>query len=555
MSISLSPSILKRYKDIAVLFAKYGRGDLFKDAPLIDDPLDHGPKPTTPPEASELVDDIEKMGPTFIKLGQLISTRSDIIPPAYAEAFSRLQDHVEPFPYEQVEAIVQVETGARLSKAFSEFETTPIGSASLGQVHRAVLRSGRSVVVKIQRPGIREKVAEDLQALQEAAEFLDSHSDAGRRYHFVNMIEELRKSLLDELDYRLEAANLLTLRKNLASFDLVIPEPIPDYSTGRILTMDHVTGKKVTKLSPLTRLDIDGEALAEELFKAYLHQILVDGFFHADPHPGNIFLTDEHKIALLDLGMVARIGVKMQELLLKFLIAISEGRGDQAADAAILMGTPEDDFDEPTFRRHLTDLVARQQGASVTSMQVGRIVMLATKIAADNGIRIPAELTLLGKTLLNLDIVGRTLAPDFNPTESIRRNASDIIRQRMLRQLSPGHLLNAAIETKELLEQLPKRANQFLDLLANNRVKLDVDAIDESLLMSGFQKVANRITMGIILAALILGSALLMRVETDFKMFGYPGFAILFFLAASLGSGALVISMLMTDWKAKRKKD
>jgi len=552
MSLSLNPKHLKLYREILRLLVKHGRGELVKDAPLFDDTLKGTPTPPVPAEARELASDLEKLGPTFIKLGQLISTRADFIPPSYMEALSRLQDNVEPFSFEEVEAIVAVEIGARLSKAFSNFESTPIAAASLGQVHRATLRDGRPVAVKVQRPHVRERVAEDLEAMQEVAQFLDDHTEAGRKYEFVSMIEELRKSLLRELDYRQEASNLRELGKKLESFDkIIVPEPIEDYSTSRVITMDYISGRKITKLSPLIRIDLDGEALAEELFRAYLQQILVDGFFHADPHPGNVFLTDDHRVALLDLGMVARIGPTLQDQLVKLLLAIAEGQNERAADAAIRIGEPRSDFDESQFRRQIADVVAQQQQATVAQMQVGRVVMDVRRIAAECGIRVPPELTMLGKTLLNLDLVGRSLSPDFDPNESIRRNSTRIMSQRTLKSFSMAGLSAALLETKELVEKMPARINQFIDLVAANKLRINVDAIDEDLLMSGLQKVANRITLGLILAALIIGAALLMRVETSFRIFGYPGLAMLFFLGASIGACLLVIAIVKSDRQPK----
>jgi predicted unusual protein kinase regulating ubiquinone biosynthesis (AarF/ABC1/UbiB family) len=404
----------------------------------------------------------------------------------------------------------------------------------------------------VQRPNVRERVAEDLEAMQEVAEFLDHHTEAGRKYEFVSMIEELRKSLLRELDYRQEAVNLRLLREKLASFDkIIVPEPIEDYSSSRVITMDYISGRKITKLSPLIRVDLDGEALAEELFRAYLQQILVDGFFHADPHPGNVFLTDDHRVALLDLGMVARIGPTLQNQLVKLLLAIAEGQSDKAADTAIRIGEPRSDFDELQFRRRIADVVAQQQQTTVAQMQVGRVVMDVRRIAAESGIRVPPELTMLGKTLLNLDLVGRSLSPQFDPNESIRRNSTEIMSQRTMKSFTMASLSSALLETKELVERLPARINQFLDLLSSNKLRINVDAIDEDLLMSGLQKVANRITLGLILAALIIGAALLMRVETSFRLFGYPGLAILCFLGASIGAVMLVIAILRSDRQPK----
>ncbi len=552
MSLSLSPAHLRRYRDVVALFVKYGRGDLVAGPPIVDDPLPSTAAPTVPPQAAELARDLEKLGPTFVKLGQLISTRADLVPAAYLEALARLQDDVEPFPFEQVEAIVAVEVGARISKAFQEFDAVPLAAASLGQVHRAVLRSGQPVVVKVQRPGVREVVADDLDALTEIAAALDAHTEAGRRFEFSKIVEELRKSLLRELDYRQEAANLRLMREKLADFDrLLIPAPIDDYSTGRVLTMEEVSGKKITKLSALGRLDLDGPALAEELFRAYLHQILVVGVFHADPHPGNVFITEDHRVALLDLGMVARVGPAMQDHLLKLLLAIADGQSDRAAEIAAKMGEPRGEFEAAQFHRRIADLVSQQQNATVAQMQVGRVVLEVTRISADCGLSVPSELTMLGKTLLNLDLVGRTLDPNFDPNDSIRRNGAAILHQRTRQSFSPSNLFAAMLETKELIERLPGRLNQFLELIASNKMRVQVDTIDPDFLMAGLQKIANRIALGLILAALIVGAAMLMRVETSFRIFGYPGFAILFFLVASAGGLALVIQILRSDRPSK----
>src|SRR5690554_5204644 len=248
------------------------------------------------------------MGPAFIKLGQLLSTRPDLLPAEYIEALSHLQDQVGPFPYEEVREIIERELGVRISKAFNFFKEEPIATASLGQVHLAELRTGESVVVKVQRPGIREKVLEDLEVLETTAEFLEKNTEAGRQFRFVQNVQQFKISLLRELNYKTEAQNIKILAKNLAEFEnIVIPVTYDDYSTDKVLTMQFLKGKKITSISPLKKLELDGEKLADEMFQAYLKQILVDGFVHADPHPGNVHLMDDTKIALLDFGMVAHI--------------------------------------------------------------------------------------------------------------------------------------------------------------------------------------------------------------------------------------------------------
>jgi predicted unusual protein kinase regulating ubiquinone biosynthesis (AarF/ABC1/UbiB family) len=551
MGISLKGEHLKRYKDIAALFMKYGRADLVKNAGLEDVAA---PEAVATPNEEELAKhlaaDLEKMGPTFIKIGQLLSTRADLLPLPYMEALARLQDKVGPFPFMEVEGIVSAELGVRLSKAFSEFEEEPVAAASLGQVHRAALRDGRRVAVKVQRPGIREQIVKDLEALREIAAFADLHTEVGRRFGFVRMLEEFRKTLMRELDYQMEARNLEILSHNLRSFDrIVVPLPVEDYTTSRVLTIDYIRGEKITKLSPLIRTEFDGEELAEQLFRAYLQQILVDGFVHADPHPGNVFLTDDNKVALLDLGMVAHVSPGMQEKLLRLLLAVSEGRAEDAATVAITMGEVQPHFDEKGFRRDVADLVAQNVGATVGQMQVGRVVLVLARMSAERGIRVEPELTMLGKTLLNLDLVGRTLDPDFDPNAAIRRNAAEMTRQRVRKSLSPGNLFAGVMELKEFAENLPRRVNTILDHVASNNLEVKVDAIDEKMLLEGFIKVANRITMGLILASLIVGAALLMRVETTFRILGYPGLAILCFLFAAAGGVTLVANILWADHK------
>jgi predicted unusual protein kinase regulating ubiquinone biosynthesis (AarF/ABC1/UbiB family) len=553
VALSLKPEHLKRYKDFALLLFKYGRGDLVKRAGLAalmpEDPEESGETP----EAADLADDVEKLGPTFIKLGQLLSTRPDIVPPAYAEALKRLQNECAPFPFEEVQAILESELGVRLSKAFHSIDPQPLAAASIAQVHRARLRDGREVALKIQRPGIREQVMEDLEALGEVASFLEARTELGERYGVEALFDEFSKSLLRELDFRQEALHLLTIGANLKDIpEIVIPKPLRSYSTSRVLTMEFIAGTKITNLSPLARIELDGEKLADALFRAYLKQMLRDGIFHADPHPGNVFLVDG-RIALIDLGMVARVTPTLQDRLLQLLMAVSENRADDAAKVLLLIALSREGADEPGFKRGVTDIVAQHQETALQEPQVGRAVLMLMKVAAENGIRLPPELAMIGKTLLNLDEIGHTLAPRFDPNAAIRRHAAEITEQQLARDLSPGALFSAAVDLKNFVQHLPGRVNRLLDRLADNEFEIKVDSIDETALMEGMQKVANRITMGLVLAALIVGAALLMGVETSFRIFGYPGLAILLFLAAAAGGLALVFVILMNDIKTRRK--
>jgi ubiquinone biosynthesis protein len=558
VTISLKPESLKRYKDIIALLVKYGRSDLVKQASLakINGNHSHALATTVAPKAEELASDLESLGATFIKLGQLLSTRGDLLPEPYLEALSRLQDRVEPFPYEEVEQIVSSELGVRISKAFPEFDRDPEAAASLAQVHRAYLRDGRAVVVKIQRPGVREQIVNDLDAMEEVADFIDAHTEVGKRYEFGNLLAELRRSLLRELDFQREASNLTRLGASLREFEeLIVPVPIEDFTTSRVLTMEYIPGKNVSNLSPLRLLEVDGAALSDALFRAYLKQILVDGFFHADPHPGNVFLTDDNRIALLDLGMVSHINEAFQERLLQLLLAISEGRGDEAAEISIRMGEPKSNFDRSDYKHRVASLVARQADTTLERIDAGHVVLEITRISADCWFRIAPEFTMIAKTLLDLDRVVYALAPDFDPNAIIRQEATNILIQRIAKSIRPGSIFSTVVDVKEFVEKFPSRVNKILDVVGNNEVKIGVDAIDERVVLEGLQKVANRITLGLILASLIIGAALMMRVETSFRILGYPGLPAIFFMLAAIAGVTLAVSIAFYDVKPKKKQD
>jgi predicted unusual protein kinase regulating ubiquinone biosynthesis (AarF/ABC1/UbiB family) len=317
--------------------------------------------------------------------------------------------------------------------------------------------------------------------------------------------------------------------------------------------MDFVRGTKITKLSPLMRIDLDGEALADELFRAYLKQVLVDGLFHADPHPGNVFLTDDHRIVLLDLGMVGRTTPGMQDQLLRFLLAVTGGNAEAAIEIVLKLSETADDFDEAEFRRRIGRLIVHQRDTTLQTMDIGNALLGVIQISTDTGLHVPPELTLLGKTLVQLDEIGKILAPEFNPNTAVQRHASELLTKRMWKSLSPASLLGPALEMKDFVTGLPGRVNKILDAVGNHELEVKVKTPDTDHLMKAFQKVANRITTGLILAALIVGASLLMQVDTTFRIWGYPGIAMLFFLAAALGGLWLVVDVAIGDYKDRRR--
>ncbi len=498
-----------RYRQLVALLVKHGRGDLIRSAGVATD-LPDGEVQGDPEAAASLADDLEAMGPTFVKLGQMMSTRVDLISPAYIEALSRLQDDVAPFPFEEVERLVSVELGVRLATVFPDFEQTPLAAASLGQVHRASLRDGRDVVVKVQRPGIREQVLEDMEVLGEVAGLIDARTELGRRYGLGQLLEEFRRSLMDELDYRREAENLVTIGGMLEDNDrIVVPRSYADFTTSRILTMEYVPGRKVTDIGPLGRLEIDGVALADELFRVYLRHVLVDGVFHADPHPGNVLVGGDGKLVLLDIGMVARIPQAYREKLLKLLLALADARPDDVVRAAKSMGQKLPDYDEATFERAVGHALNRVAGASLGDIELGTLLLELIREAGDCGLRMDPELTMLGKAVLNLDQVATVLDPNFEPLEALRRHTAALMKTSM--HSSPAALLSSMLEAKEFAEALPGRVNRAFDAIGEGHFELRIRAFDEAEFLRGLHKLANVIAAGLVLSSMILASALLAR--------------------------------------------
>jgi predicted unusual protein kinase regulating ubiquinone biosynthesis (AarF/ABC1/UbiB family) len=555
--MSSHESTARRYAAIARLLVRHGRSDLVSGAGLDEYAVDHysvGEEAAAEAEASDdakaFAADLESMGPTFIKLGQLLSTRFDLLPPAYTEALSRLQDEVEPFDVELVHRTIAGELGADVRHLFADFDPEPLAAASLGQVHRATLRSGRDVAVKVQRPDVREQVHADMAALARIAAVADKSSAVGRTYGFAGLLKEFERSLRLELDYRREARNLTRFAELTSSYDrLLVPDPVPELTTGRVLTMDFIEGRKVTDVGPLGLLDVDTEAIVEQLFAAYLNSILDHGFLHADPHPGNLLLTPDGRLAIVDLGMVTTVPRRIQDKVVRLLVAIGDDNGEQAARVLADMGQPLEQYDATAFRDDVTHLVADAVSEG-PDLQAGRVLVELSRISGVHGLRPPPEMAMVGKALLNLDQSTMHLDPDFVPAQAIRENLPHILRGGL--RTSPGDLVTAALDAKEFTSQLPRRANQILDSIADGQLRLRVDAVDEERLHTVLQRLANRITLGVVIAATILGASLLTQVPTDHHILGYPAIAIVLFLVAILGGAALATWIVVTDRKVAR---
>ena len=503
----------------------------------------------------ELVADLKKMGPTYVKLGQLLSTRPDLLPEEYLKALAELQDDVDTIPFEEVQKIFEEEIGVKINKAFELFDPQPLASASIGQVHRALLPSGRPVAVKIQRPGVRKNFIDDLNTLQEMANLAVKHSKDAKKYALDSIIEELRFVLLNELDYNKEFQNLQLMRENLKKYrNIIIPEPVKEYSSSKILTMDFIEGKKITSIGPLKRMETDFTPLMDDLVESYMQQIIVDGFAHADPHPGNIHLTEKDQVALMDLGMVAKFSPKLQEKIMMLLVGMSKKDGDEITDALLEMSEYDPQkANLENFRKNINRLVMNSTSTNAEDMETGRVLIQMNRIAAEENIKIAVELNILGKILLNMDQIVAVLTPQYDLQKAIRRFMEEMVNKKMKQELKPENAYGFLLDNKKLAEALPGRLNKITENLAANEFEVKVNAIDEDRLTDGFQKVANRITSGLIIAAMIIGAALLMRIPSSFSIMGYGLLPFIFFMIAICLGLYLIYNIMYKDETYKKK--
>jgi ubiquinone biosynthesis protein len=595
----LSPKHLPRLAAIVGLFTNYGLRDFAKRQGLLGlegaGGADAGGEAQgdIKAKAKAFRERLVELGPAYIKLGQVLSTRPDLLPVPYIKELEHLQDDVPPMDFEQVEKTVEEELHARISKLFESFEQEPLGSASLGQVHAALLRDGRSVVIKVQRPNMREHLAEEIEFFRELASFLAEHTAAGSRIDLVGVVQQLERALVDELDYRTEARNMATFRKALATFPhILIPRVIDAYTTHKVLTSERIKGVKIDSIPPIARIEYEFGELAEEFAKAYLHQITDAGHFHADPHPGNVFvvlpgrdnpstpaelaladrrqivrpgatalvesenearaaavdvaLPEDPKLALIDFGMTAHLTGTMRDHVVRLLLAMAENNGDAAAEALIEVGQAREDFDRAAYIREVSALIAQHADQTVEDTPAGVMLYEMITIAFRTGLKLPAELTLLAKALFNLDAVTRSLDPNFNPTEAIRDYTSEIANKRAKRDMSPSRLFQLAAETSDLVRALPHRLDLFTQKLVGDDFAVRVDTPQLGSLLLGLEKVANRIFTGLVLGGLLVASGLLMAYQRNLAMIG--------FLIAGVIGLWMVGTILIQDRRSRKRK-
>ncbi len=501
-------------------------------------------------DAKKFSKTLEDLGPTFIKLGQVLATRKSMLPAPFIQELQRMQDDVKPIETSVVMSTIENELGTKIDDIFKEFTSTPISTASLGQVHRAVLKTGKEVVVKVQKPGITKIIEDDLKVIGKSVKLLNEVNQDFKRYHIQGILDDFSENIRRELDYKEEAFNLENIAKNLKDFEKIeFPNVYNSYSSMKIITMDFIDGEKVSNLSPLRKTEIEGEKIVEELFKAYLKQILVDGFIHTDPHLGNILLINNNKIGIIDLGMVTKVGPSIRKDLQHLMLCISDGRAKNAAELALKIATPMNDFEENVieFKQKVYYLVKEEQGKPLEKIKVGSSLMSITNVAAETGFTLPNEFASIARTLMYLDDIFLCLAPGFNPQESLKKHVMKFVSKSYKENISFQSIFQDSMEFKDIAETLPRKINTILEEIIDRRLKLKIDVIDEEKLISGFEKIANRVTTGLIISSMIVGATSAMKYKSDFTILDFPGVAMILLSLATFGAILLMLNIFIKD--------
>ena len=500
------PRRWQRYQEISRILLRHGFGFLLEMARPRRGPFQRI-RPLAPPPARHLCLALEELGPTFIKLGQILSTRPDLLPPPFVAELVRLQDRVAPFPFAEVRRQVEGELGAPLEELFATFEETPLASASLSQVHVATLPTGEEVVVKVQRPGIEEVIALDLDILRRLARLMEDELPQAELYDPAGIVEEFAHTLSGELDFVREGRNAERFRRNFADFPyLYIPRVYWERSTRRVLTLERVRGIKIDDIAGLDR-----HRVALHATEVVMQEVLEDGFFHADPHPGNFFVMPGEVIAAMDFGMVGRLSRKLREELVHLLAVAVRLDTEGVVNQLLRMSLVEQGVDRVGLRQDLEHLLQRYAGRPLKEIRAREVMEEAMPIAFRRRLRLPNELWLLGKMLGMLEGVGLQLDPDFDPFAVARPYA-----RRLLEELvSPAALGQRAGRSLgrwgELFLELPEAWPKVLGRLREGDLSLgwEMRRIEQPL--AALDLLSLRLSLGILAAGLLVASALLLR--------------------------------------------
>jgi ubiquinone biosynthesis protein len=473
------------------------------------------------------------LGPAFIKFGQLISSRPDLFPLELIEELKKLQDDVPPVPFREIRQVIEEEFKKSVREIFLYCREKPDAAASIAQVHQAKLLNGQEVIVKVQRPGIVQIIDRDLDVLLYIAKFLERYVPELRIYRPQGIVDEFSKSIRKEIDFLAEGTNAQRIKDNFgADTTVFIPQVFWDYSTRRVLMLEQVRGIRVDDVEQLTKAGLDLKKIARSGCDAFLRQVFEHGFFHADPHPGNILVLKDGTIAFLDFGIVGRINPGMLTHIANVFICILERDYERLVHEYLMVGfvTAETNVDQ--FREDIIDFFEPYYGRTLKNLPVGLIFTRTIQLMAKHQVQTPLELISLGKTVVFVDGIGRQLDLDFNLLEQFRPFAADIIKQRVNPKRMAESATKSISEFLELIKVLPGQSQILLSRVL--RGDLEVRLVNEELvqLLRDFKASVNRIYLGIIISSLIVGSFIIVAMDTGPHLFGAPVVALFGFLIA-----------------------
>lgn len=478
---------------------------------------------------------MEELGPTFIKLGQILSTRPDVVPGEYMSELLKLQDSVKPFPFSEAVRVIESQFGRPVGELFSWIEEEPVAAASIAQVHRAVTAAGDEVVIKVQRPGIEQIIDTDISIVGYLARLAFKYMPESRHYDPVGTVEEFSRVIRREMDFTLEASYTEKFRENFANDPrVVIPKVHWDYSGKTVLTLQRVEGIKVDRADKLKAEGVDTEGLAHLIADVFFKQVFEFGLFHGDLHSGNIFVLSGGRIALVDFGIVGRLDDRMKQNLADILIGFAAQDFEATVKVYHRMGILPEGIDKAAFEREYYDMALHYFGRPFRYVKIGEVLLDYIRIAARHEIRLPRELLLFDKCLIELEGLTRLLYPDAN----ILDESEPYARKLYVERLSPSSLIDSALSTaseyKDFLQELPGQAGKLVKKLADDRLRIEFLHRGLEEFMGEMDRSSNRLTFGIIVAALIIGSSMVMAAEAAPKVMGLSALGLLGFVIASI---------------------
>ena len=475
-----------------------------------------GERPATREGAREFRLALEELGTTYIKLGQLLSSRPDLLPDVYIEELGKLVDEVPPVPFEDIARVIDEELGGDV---FVRVDPAPLATASIAQIHPALLKSGREVVVKVRRPGIKEQVTLDLEVLRTTASLAEGRSETARLLQLSALADELESHLQGELNFVEEAHNAELIGELIADYEnLVVPQVVRPHVTERVLVLERIHGEKVNEAHGLPQ--DRARDLAREFFRAYVNQVTLHGVYHADPHRGNVLLSDG-RLAMLDFGLLGRLDDDTRRTLGLLLLALAQNRAEAVADLILGLSLTTLGSDEPSFVQELRRKLPRYHWRPLSGIRSGEALADLQRISLRHGIRLPTSFALVGKTLAQADSIARVLDPELDPIALLEEDALVVMLQEAERRLEPNQLVSYLYTQLEPLARLPRRMSQVVGQLETGTMKVGVVPTDLHDIERVMRSVANRLGSALIVVGLLISSALMARVNDAVALVGF----------------------------------